>query len=164
MKKRFTAIAAIAAVAVLAGGCATSASVVSSEAMKADPWVELKTLEEAEESVGLELVVPDMSEYGSEEVYRVCEALTELEIQYYDGDDLAAYIRKAEDNGDISGDYQEYAYSEEIEAGDKTAEIKGDSEDSVKLAIWHDGDMAFCIGVTNGVSVDTMSKLISGVE
>ena len=163
MKNKIIAAAAVLGVAVMAGGCVSGAG-ISSEVAEADPWQEVDSLEEAEEIVGFELSVPDMSEYGDESAYRVCIALTEIEIQYGSLDSKGAYIRKAEDDGDISGDYEEYAYEEDVTVGENTVTYKGASEDEINLAVWNAGDYAYCVSVSDGISSDGMNELVSGVE
>ena len=163
MKNKIVTAAVILGAALLLGGCVSGTS-LTSEIAEADPWEEFASLEEAQEEVGFELTAPDMSEYGDEEVYRVCAALTEIEIQYESGGSVSAYIRKAEDDGDISGDYEEYAYEEVVAVGDATVTYKGASEDEINLAIWYVGDYAYCIRIEEAVSADVMDELVSQVE
>ena len=163
MKNKIVAAVAVLGVAVMAGGC-TSGAGISSEVAQADPWVEVDSLEEAEEGLGFELTVPDMSDYGEEEVYRVCVALMEIEIQYVTDGEQGAYIRKAADDGDISGDYDKYAYEEEVAVGENTVTFKGASEGEINLAVWNAGDYAYCVGIPEGVSSEVMNELVSGVE
>ncbi len=162
MKKRMITAASVFAVALLLGGCTTSSSGVSDEITQADPWTAYSTLEEAEEEVGFEISVPSMSDYGSAEEYAVCAGLSEIEISYYDGSDESAFIRKANDDGDISGDYDEYAYEITDEATGVT--LKGDSEDAVYMAQWLDGDYSYCIKIMAGEDAATMLQLAEGVE
>ncbi len=160
MKKKATAIFAVCAAVLMMTGCARTSTTITSSVAQANPWEDFKTLSEAQEAVGFEITTPDMSDYGDEELYRVCAALNELEIQYLTDDEQQAYIRKAGDNGDISGDYNEYAY--EDETSDVT--LKGDSESEIKLAIWTSGDYAYCIIISQGVDSETMKSLVSEVE
>ena len=164
MKNKIIAAAAVLGVAVMAGGCVSGGTGISSEIADADIWQEVGSLEEAEEAMGFELTLPDMSDYGEASAYNVCVALTEIEVQYSSLDSKGAYIRKAEDDGDISGDYEEYAYEEEVAVGENTVTFKGASEDEINLAVWNAGDYAYCIKVTDGVSSDVMNELAAGVE
>ena len=164
MKNKIIAAAAVLGVAVMAGGCVSGGTGISSEAANANPWEDVGSLEEAEEAMGFELTVPDMSEYGEASAYRVCAALTEIEIQYGSLDSKGAYIRKAEDDGDISGDYEKYSYEENVTVGEDTVTFKGTSEDEISLAVWNAGDYAYCIRVTDGIAPDVMNDLVSGVK
>ncbi len=160
MKKKLIALTAIAMIAVTFAGCAQRSSKISSEVAQANPWKEFDSLELAQEEVGFEITVPDLSAYGSE-VYRVCVGLNELEIQY---GEQAAYVRKAKDDGDISGDYEAYASEESVTVGENTVTFKGSAKDSVNLAVWTAGKYAYCIGVKEGVSAEEMTKLVSGTN
>lgn len=164
MKKRIVTAVAVVFAAAMTGGCVGGGSGITSETADADIWAEYPTLAEAEEAAGFEITVPDMASYGEDEAYRVCAALSEIEIQYLNGEEQGAYIRKADDDGDISGDYEEYAYEEDTSVGENTVTFKGASEDEVNLAVWHSGDYAYCVRITDGVSFDDMSTLVSGVE
>ncbi len=161
MKRKAVIVFAVSAAALILGGCSASSTTISSELTEVDPWEEVSTIEAAEEMVGFEINTPDMSEYGSEESYSVCAALSELQIAYDEA--LTTYIRKAEDDGDISGDYEEYAYEEEIEVNGNTVTLKGESEAEVILAVWNDDDYAYCVRIADGVSSDTMSALVGEV-
>lgn len=161
MKKKITLVLATVTAAVLLGGCTSGGVSISSEAAQADPWETFESLEAAEEAVGFEIAAPDMAQYGENEVYRVCAALAEIEIQYNDGEEASGtYVRKADDDGDISGDYEEYAY--ETEADGIT--FKGNSEDEIVLAVWHADDYAYCVRIADGVAADTMSALAAEVK
>lgn len=165
MKKRIIALITIAASAMVLGACSSSGvSSVTSSAAEANPWEEFDTLEEAEEAAGVEITVPDMSEYGTDEVYMVCAALSEVEIQYYDGDEQTAYIRKANDDGDISGDYNTYDYENTATINDNEVTVKGTDGNELNLAIWHVGDYAYCVGFTDTVSFDELTDIVAAIE
>ena len=164
MKKKTTAVLVTLAAALMLGGCTSTSTTISSSVAQANPWEDFKTLEEAQEAVGFEVSLPDMSDFGDEETYRVCAALNELEVQYATDDEKQAYIRKAKDNGDISGDYVEYAFTGELKVGDDTLTVKGESEDELNLAVWTVGDYAYCIGITQGVDSETMEGLVLELE
>ncbi len=163
MRKKAAIVLAIFAAAMLIGGCGSSGTSISSEVAQADPWEEFSSLEAAEEEVGFELTVPDMSQYGDEETYSVCAALSEIEIAYGEADS-GTYIRKAADDGDISGDYEEYAFEQEAQAGEYTVTLKGESEGEVILAVWNAGDYSYCVRIADGVSSDIMSGLAAEVQ
>ena len=65
-----------------------------------------------------------------------------LELFYAGAGGEEVSVRKAEGNGDISGDYNEYAESDVLEAGGVTVTAKGNGE-GISLALWEaDGDIA----------------------
>lgn len=164
MKKKATAILAVFAAVLMTSGCARTSTTISSSVAQANPWEDYETLSEAQEAVGFKITTPDMSYYCDEELYRVCASLNELEIQYLTDDEMQAYIRKAKDDGDISGDYNKYEYTGELKVGDDTLTFKGQSEDEINLAVWNVGDYAYCIGIPQGVDAETMEELVLEVE
>ena len=94
-------------------------------------------------------------------VYRVCEGLNAIEVQFDDGDEV---IRKAKDDGDISGDYNEYASEETMTIGEAQVTFKGTSEDEVNLAVWVSGDYSYSVSSTDAVSADQMKKIVEAVK
>ncbi len=165
MKKGFT-IAAVAAVCVLAftgcsGGSATTSSMVDE---LADPWAECASLTEAEEKAGFQIEVPaGIGADAEKETYRYCEALKGIEIQYT-ANGASSYVRKARDDGDISGDYDDYAAEKTAVSGGLSVTLKGAAEDEYTLATWNAGNFAYCIGLAEGVSEPEMLELAAGLR
>ena len=160
MKKKLIAAAVVLAAAVSLGGCRAGSTEIPQEVAEANPWTEYASLEEAEEAVGFEIKTPDMSAFGKE-AYSVFAGLNELQIQY---GDQAAYIRKAADDGDISGDYEEYPYTEELTVGENQVTVKGQDKDNIRLAVWTGGKYSYAVGITEGIPEDGMLELVKGVE
>ncbi len=162
MKKKIIIAACAAAVIATLTGCATNTSTkISSSVGMANPWEEYKTLDEAEEAVGFEITLPEAWSEADDAIYRVCAGLNEIEVQINDGDDS---VRKAKDDGDISGDYNEYASEEEVTVGEITATFKGEDKDSVKLAVWTSGDYSYSISISDAVSSEEMQKLVENLK
>ena len=99
---------------------------------------------------------------SDELVYRYCEALKEIEVQFTDPS--AGYLRKAKDTGDISGDYQEYSVTKELDADGLKVTVKGIADDLYNLAVWQNGDYSYCIGLDEGVSADEMKELAAELK
>ena len=161
MKKKIIIAVCTALMAVSLAGCGgnTSTKISSSVAM-ANPWEDFKTLEEAQEKVGFEVSLPE--DWAKKDVvYRVCEGLNAIEVQFDDGDEV---IRKAKDDGDISGDYNEYASEETMTIGEAQVTFKGTSEDEVNLAVWVSGDYSYSVSSTDAVSADQMKKIVEAVK
>ncbi len=159
MKKKIFAIAAIAVLAFSFGGCTNTTTKISSEIGMANPWEDVDSLSAAEEKIGFEMEVPEDA-FDEVSSYRVCAGLNEIEVQYEDG----SYIRKAKDDGDISGDYSEYKYTQDVTVGENTVTLKGDSEDEISLAIWISGDYSYAVGAGEAVDTQTMSSIVEGVN
>lgn len=162
MKKKIIIAACAAAIIATFTGCASNTSTkISSSVAMANPWEEYKTLDEAKEAVGFEITLPEAWSDADDAVYRVCAGLNEIEVQINDGEDL---VRKAKDDGDISGDYNEYASEEKVTVGDVTATFKGEDKDSVSLAVWTSGDYSYSISLSDAVSADEMQKLVEALK
>ena len=127
----------------------------------ANPCVQYDTLQEAEEICGFELTLP---ETVSSADYRVISGQL-LEVIVRNGaDGLETYrIRKAEGEGDISGDYNAYAETDEMTADDRTITVKGNSG-SVHLAVWEDSGYAYSIQSADGVSKEELTELIRQIR
>lgn len=161
MKKKIIVAVCTALMAVSLAGCGgnTSTKISSSVAM-ANPWEDFKTLEEAQEKVGFEISLPE--DWAKKDaVYRVCEGLNAIEVRFDEGDEV---IRKAKDDGDISGDYNEYASEETMTIGEAQVTFKGTSEDEVNLAVWVSGDYSYSVSSTDAVSADQMKKIVEAVK
>ena len=161
MKKKIIIAVCTALMAVSLAVCGgnTSTKISSSVAM-ANPWEDFKTLEEAQEKVGFEISLPE--DWAKKDaVYRVCEGLNAIEVRFDEGDEV---IRKAKDDGDISGDYNEYASEETMTIGEAQVTFKGTSEDEVNLAVWVSGDYSYSVSSTDAVSADQMKKIVEAVK
>lgn len=157
MRKSVLAAAAVLALAFVMGGCSTGQTTgIDSSVAQANPWTEYASLEEAQEAAGFELELPDMSDYGDPETYQYCTGLPTIEVDYKDG----SYIRKAQDTEDVSGDYNEYEFEATAEIGESTVTLKGDSEDSIRLATWQSGKYSYAISLAEGVSTADMTALV----
>ena len=83
----------------------------------ANPFIDTKTLEEAQEIAGFELNVPRAEDPYTVLNYRAVEG-SMLEIIFRDRKGTEGYrIRKAVGEDDISGDYSEYATGEDDSPG-----------------------------------------------
>lgn len=102
-----------------------------------NPFIDTKTLEEAQEIAGFELNVPGAEDPYTVLNYRAVEG-SMLEIIYWDEKGTEGYrIRKAAGSEDISGDYNEYALEKTVTLADGTqVTLRGDEEDQWSLAVW----------------------------
>lgn len=128
----------------------------------ANPFVTCTTLEEAAQTAGFEMTVPDVLE-GYEQI--VIQAVKDQLIQViWQSGDNKITIRKGTGAEDISGDYNQYPHTEEISVGDLQVTVKG-SDEAVNTAVWTVGDYAYAISALNeGIERDAMSGLIGAVQ
>ncbi len=162
MKKKIIAAAAIAVLAVSFGGCSSGNGAhvpISEEVMNANPWTDHESLDEAAEIVGFTIESTGDVELENP-VYRVCKGINLLEIQGDNGN----MIRKAEDDGDISGNYTEYDYTSEITSGEITATVKGESEDVINVIIWQNGKFAYAVNSEKGFTAEETGNIIADIK
>ena len=127
----------------------------------ANPCVQYDTLQEAEEICGFELTLPET--VSSADCRVISGQLLEVIVRN-GADGLETYrIRKAEGEGDISGDYNAYAETDEMTADDKTITVKGNSG-SVHLAVWEDSGYAYSVQFADGVSKEELTELIRQIR
>lgn len=140
----------------------TTANTANGTVGLANPFVTCTTLEEAAQTAGFEMTVPDVLE-GYEQI--VIQAVKDQLIQviWQNGDNKIT-IRKGAGADDISGDYNQYPHTEEISVGDLQVTVKG-SDEAVNTAVWTVGDYAYAISALNeGIKRDAMSGLIGDVQ
>ena len=127
-----------------------------------NPYAEYDTLEEAENTIGFEISVPDSYGGYTEPYYAVIEGKI-LEVQYYNGDDRGMIIRKSRGSEDISGDFNEYNTVTETEVNGNTVTIKG-SGDEFSLALWVSGDYSYSVSVSSGISENELKEIIEKIR
>ena len=143
----------------------------------ANPWSEVATLEEAAEGAGLEgFSIPEGAEISLGEVKldqaRCMEGLAEAVVEY---PAVEMTIRKGSasiaEDGDISGDYNEYAntWTQNIKGLEVTC--FGNREGDATKTIWQVDDTCYSItayglgGDTDyGLSPDDLNSLINGIQ
>lgn len=128
-----------------------------------NPWTEYASIEDAEAAVGFDVTLPELPDGY---VLSYIQALTErglLEIPYENesGDELS--IRKAPGDGDISGDYNDYAQSDTITVSDREVTLKG-NDDAVNLAIWAKDRYTYAVSASAGLSAEGMSELAAQIQ
>ena len=127
-----------------------------------NPYAEYDTLEEAENTSGFEISVPDSYGGYTEPYYAVIEGKI-LEVQYYNGDDRGMIIRKSRGSEDISGDFNEFDNITETEVNENTVTIKGNG-DEFNLALWVSGDYSYSVSVSSGISESALKEIIEKIK
>ncbi|MBO7530743.1 MAG: hypothetical protein J6T50_02940 [Lachnospiraceae bacterium] len=103
-----------------------------------NPFIDCRTLEEAEEIAGFEFNVPDDLEPDLQAEYRALEGIL-IEVIYYDRGEEIYRIRKGTES-DVSGDYNDYSVSVCVDASTWAGELKGYKEGLTNCAVWTDMD------------------------
>lgn len=82
------------------------------------------------------------------------------EIDYVGVDNQCIYrISKAEE--DNSGNYEEFANTEELDISGIKVTLKGDADDSFKLALWQSDEYSYSIQLENAISREDITGIIS---
>lgn len=84
------------------------------------------------------------------------------EIQYT-GEEQQAVFRMSPGNEDNSGDYTQYPAVEQISVGTLQVTLKG-QPDSFTLAVWSDGEYAYSLSLSAGLSRVEWETLIGSVK
>lgn len=80
----------------------------------------------------------------------------------YEGKDQSAYFRISREEGDNSGDYNEYENVTTEKIDSITITLKG-NQDKWNLAIWQDGEYSCSLGFSEGIAKDQILEVINGI-
>ena len=127
-----------------------------------NPFIDCESLEEACRISGINFVIPDDYDYGLTRVYRAMDGRM-IEIIFKDGDEEVYRIRKGlvSDLGeDISGDYNEYSVTTDIDYEGYSVKIFGDDKENGLTAVWNDGTYAYSITCEEPLPIVTITGII----
>lgn len=127
-----------------------------------NPIQDCATLADAEQLAGFTLTLPETMPEDFAQSYIQAIDGNMIQVCYKHGED-EILIRKANDTGDISGDYNDYAEKSTITVGDLQVSIRGNNG-KVNVATWTDGGYSFSIcvymdgtGIDNSALIDMIS-------
>ncbi|MEA5051490.1 MAG: hypothetical protein VB021_08510 [Oscillospiraceae bacterium] len=125
--------------------------------------VECQSAEELSGQIGFPVSdVRSLPFEATSAVYLSCWGET-AEIDYTGADGQTAAYRKSVGTGDNSGNYDTFADTEQVAAGDVTATVKGDGG-RYTLAFWTDGTYAYSVVLSEGADLGAWAALIRGVS
>ena len=144
----------------------------------ANPWTTAESAEAAAKSAGLDgFTVPEGMTISLGEVkvneYRCMKGIADADIEF---PAVGMLIRKGTrdnemDEGDISGDYNEYKYDWNVQVGDFEVSCFGNREGEATKTIWHDGTYDYAILVEGlggdtdyGLPAEDVTALVSGIQ
>ena len=147
----------------------------SAETGMANPWTEAASMEEAAEGAGLEFfdLVPDLDlGIGPEfaRTIRYMDGIAEVQLEY---PAAMVIVRKgtAAEDGDISGDYNEYAHTWTQNIKGLEVTCFGNREGDASKIIWTQGDISYSITAVGlggdddfGISADAVNSVINGLQ
>ena len=161
-----TAVALCAALALSATACTTASTSKTTEVSSssesvqiANPWVDCKTIEDAQTLAGFDFQLPKIPGYTVKNI----SALENEMIQViYSNGQKEVCVRKATGTDDASGDYNTYDTSviKELDGYDVT--LKG-NDDKFNLAIWTGEEYAYAVSISDALSEDDMTELAERV-
>lgn len=160
MKKLFTII--LCAIMVLSF---TACSRKSDNTQIPNPFLDCKTIKDAEEIAGFKVTAPEEIPEGYTE--SVIQAIKGdlVQIIYKNGENEITFrqAKKGKESKDISGDYNKYDETHTIIIGDLEVVMKGNGG-KVSNALWTNGDSIFSITVTPGEAGIDKTDMIHMIE
>ena len=114
----------------------------------ANPWSDFDQLADAEADAGFQMTLPESYADFDHRLYRSLHR-DMLEVIYQNVAGQEGFrIRKAHENGDISGDYTSYSNNETVEIGGHAVQLRGNGED-IFVATWSAGEYSYAICVAS---------------
>ena len=165
--KKLLAILMSAAIALSIAACGAGKPTGGNPANKSNveipnPFVDCETMEEAQEKAGFDMALPDTIDgYDSRKISVIEKEL--ISVIFVNDKDGQICFRKGVGEKDVSGDFNQYAETEQIDMGGTTITLKG-SDGKVNLAVWTKDGYAFSISSTDGLSKVTMTDLVTALK
>lgn len=135
-------------------------SIPDTSAQMPNPFVEYKTVDEAQKVLPFSAVVPsNVKEYELENVSVMSNEM--LQLIYKNGDKEFTYrVEKGSD--DISGDYNEYKDIKTVKVGD--VEVKVRKSEETMSTIWTNGDLTFSLYSNGNLTEKDITDIISSIK
>lgn len=124
-----------------------------------NPWKEVSSMDEAQNEIGFDIVVPESIDGYTEKVILTNTDTGIVEVIFRNEDNELCF-RKGTGDSDISGDYNTYAEEDTIDLNGLTILMKG-SDGKVNLATWSDGGFSYSIDSKVGLSKTKMTDFAS---
>jgi len=129
-----------------------------------NPWTECSDIKEAEENAGFSFEIPEAIEgYKIAWIQNLGQEM--IEVIYEKADDAeeseeddTIHLRKGVGTEDISGDYNDYAESNQVTIGSYNVTMQGNNG-SVSLATWTDGGFSYAVSVPE-MSAESVTTII----
>ena len=125
-----------------------------------NPIVDYETLEEAATAAGVTLKVPENVQGYSEKTF---QAIAKEIVQVvYSNNENRLFIRKANGDEDISGDYNLYKEEKQVKVGEYDVTLKG-NDGKVSTAIWTKGGCTFAVMSDTPMTAEAMEAIIAEI-
>lgn len=127
-----------------------------------NPWKEVASMDEAQNEVGFDIVVPESIEGYTEKVIRISTDTSIMEVIFRNEDNELCF-RKGTGDSDISGDYNTYTQKDTATIGNTEVMMKGDNG-LIHLAVWTSGEYTYSVSVHSGITSATMADLVAEIQ
>lgn len=125
-----------------------------------NPWVDCKTIEDAEKLAGFDFQLPETPDgYTIDNISAIENSM--IQVIYSNGD-KEIRLRKAAGMDDANGDYNTYDTAVTKDIQNVSATLKG-NKNEFKLAIWTSEEYAYSVSSSEALSEDAMTELAESV-
>ena len=131
----------------------------------ANPWSDFDQLADAEADAGFQIVLPESYAGFDHRLYRSMHK-DMLEVIYQNTEEQEGFrIRKAQESGDISGDYTNYTTEVTQDIAGHTVQLRGNGED-IFVATWSAGEYSYaiCVASDQHFSEEDLQALIEAID
>ncbi|MGI6029119.1 MAG: hypothetical protein ACOX81_06895 [Candidatus Heteroscillospira sp.] len=125
-------------------------------------YIDCGTLEEAIETSGIEIAVPEAISGYDDCIFRANKTDGMIEVIFQNADNEIRF-RKGLGDDDISGNYNAFAEKSDVETDGITIQLKG-ADGKVNLATWSADGYSYSIDSTEAMDKITMTDLIKTVS
>ena len=134
-------------------------------ALGCNPVEEVSTLSEAESLLGFGLHYDNTeASYIEQSIVIYDGSILEVNLALRDGSGTEYCIRKGKGTEDISGDYTEYAVTENAVLADCDAVLKGNDQ-GWQLVTWQKNGYSYSISAQeHAMSLDEIQQIVSGID
>lgn len=128
-----------------------------------NPWTDYKTLKEAEDAAGYSFSVPEsIGEYKQTIIQAMGQEIIQVFFETGEQSDAVILIRKGTGSDDISGDFNTYKETEQVDINGYQVTEQG-NDGQVMLATWTDAGYTYSVS-TPGLSESEMESIIKQVK
>ncbi len=127
-----------------------------------NPFADADSIAELYESAGYNFMLPSVLPDGYTQSSCALIDGTLIQILYSCGENTILY-RTEKTDGDISGDYNSYPNTDLMDIGNLSVTARGFGGKYYSIT-WIDGENAYSLGSSDGLSVDDIKKIIIGMD
>ncbi len=125
--------------------------------------IEVGSAAELSDMLGFETNVPQYIPFEADSVTYTSIWNEIGEIDFENGDKTLSYRKGLAKDGDVSGNYNEYAAEKTVSFDNTDVTIKG-TDGEYTLAVWTKGDYAYSVSISYGISESEIMKVVESVE